>query len=234
MKNVLAIRHVAFEDLGSFEPLLAARGYALRYADAGLDDLAALDPEAPDLLIVLGGPIGACEEDTYPFLRDELALIERRLARQLPLLGICLGAQLIARSLGARVYPAREKELGFAPIALTAEGARSCLHPYAADGTVLHWHGDTFDLPRGAVRLASTAICENQAFSYGPAALALQFHIEAPAQGFERWLVGHAHELSSLGLSVPSLREQAGNLAPALAAKAARTLAAWLAQTDMA
>ena len=104
-KTAVAIRHVAFEDLGVFRETLEQRGYAVRYVEAGVDDLRALDAAAPDLLVVLGGPIGVYEHATYPFLKDEIALIERRLANGKPLLGICLGAQLIARAAGADVYP---------------------------------------------------------------------------------------------------------------------------------
>src|ERR1700744_18182 len=151
-KTVLALRHVAFEDLGAFETTLQDGGYTIRYADLGLDDLSSF--EAPDLLAVLGGPIGVYENDLYPFLNDEIALIGRRLQAGLPTLGICLGAQLMARALGARVYPGRGKEIGWKPLTLTAAG-RESLAPL--DGLpVLHWHGDTFDLPDGAANLAST------------------------------------------------------------------------------
>src|SRR6185437_10303176 len=146
MSTILALRHIAFEDLGSFERVLKARGEVIRYIDAATDDFAVLPHDAPAPLFVLGGPIGAYEEALYPFLIDELRFIEKRLAARLPIFGICLGAQLIARALGARVYPAPVKELGWAPITLTGAGTRSVLKPLGS-GPVLHWHGDTFDLP---------------------------------------------------------------------------------------
>jgi GMP synthase (glutamine-hydrolysing) len=105
MKTAIAIRHVHFEDLGSLEPALERAGYRIRYADYGVDDIAALDPVAPDLVVVLGGPIGAYEDDLYPNLKHELNLLEMRLGANRPTIGICLGAQLMARALGARVYP---------------------------------------------------------------------------------------------------------------------------------
>ena len=227
MATVIAIRHVAFEDLGSFESVLKARGHDIRYVDAATDDLAALAHDAPDPLFVLGGPIGAYEEALYPFLKDELRFIEKRLAAELPIFGICLGAQLMARALGARVYPAPAKELGWAPIALTEDGQRSVLKP-VGNGPVLHWHGDTFDLPQGATRLASTALCENQAFSLGTNALALQFHIEVEAKGLERWYVGHTMELAAAKIAVTALRAQSQELAPAAVVRGTACLTAWL------
>jgi GMP synthase (glutamine-hydrolysing) len=227
MSTILALRHVAFEDLGSFEIVLKARGHDIRYVDAATDDLAALPHDRPEPLFVLGGPIGAYEESLYPFLKDELRFIENRLAAKLPIFGICLGAQLMARALGASVYPAPAKELGWAPIALTEAGQASALKPLGS-GPVLHWHGDTFDLPQGATRLASTALCENQAFGFGANALALQFHIEAEAQGLERWYVGHTMELAATKIAVPGLRAQSRELAPAAVARGNACLTAWL------
>ena len=230
MKTALAIRHVPFEDLGAFGPALAQRGFAVRYAEAG--EIVRRE-EYENLLIILGGPIGANDEETYPFLRDELALIERRLKRGAPTLGICLGAQMIAKVIGAKVYPARAKEIGVAPIRLTPDGEASCLAPFKAAPLTLHWHGDTFDLPRGAERLASTEICENQAFAFGPKVAGFQFHPEASPVGFERWLVGHSHELAAAGIDPRRLRADMGEHGPALAAKGAEVLHRWIDQADL-
>lgn len=226
-KSALAIRHVAFEDLGSFGPLLEQRGYGVRYADAGYDDLA---DAACDLLVMLGGPIGANDEADFPFIRDELRLIEARVSRGQPVLGICLGAQLIARALGAPVYRAKAKEIGFAPLSLTEAGRRSCLAPLA-DLPVLHWHGDTFDLPHGARHLAATDICPHQAFAWGAedTVLALQFHPEVTARGLERWFIGHSGELAATGLSVTALRTDAARHGAALERAAGDLVGRWLA-----
>jgi GMP synthase (glutamine-hydrolysing) len=182
MKSAIAIRHVHFEDLGSLEPALERASYEVRYADYGVDDIAVLDPVAPDLVVVLGGPIGAYEDDLYPSLKHELKLLEMRLGANRPTIGICLGAQLMARALGARVYPTGLKEIGWGPLILRPAGCESAIRHLGEDDTaMLHWHGDTFDLPAGATLLASTEICANQAFSWGRHALAFQFHPEATA-----------------------------------------------------
>ena len=230
--SVVALRHVHFEDLGNFAPVLKRHGYRITYHDVGVGTLSSFDPLKPDLLVVLGGPISVYEEDKYPFLREELTLLATRLAGDRPTLGVCLGSQLIARALGARVYPIGIKEIGFAPIRLTPEGLRSCLSTFAEDGMVLHWHGDTFDLPERAIRLACTDICVNQAFAYGPKVLGLQFHPEVLLPGFERWLIGHACELAAAGQSVPELRAAAKRYAPVLARKAEALLDHWFGEID--
>src|ERR1700730_10602719 len=203
MKTAIAIRHVHFEDLGSLEPALERAGYQIRYADCAVDDIAALDPVAPDLVVVLGGPIGAYETDFYPSLKDELYLLEMRLRANRPTIGICLGAQLMARALGTRVYPAGFKEIGWGQITLRPAGCESAVRHLGQDNTaVLHWHGDTFDLPTGATLLASTEICRNQAFSWGRGALGLQFHPEAKAARLEQWFIGHAYEIAGAKVSI--------------------------------
>src|SRR5688572_2204147 len=214
IKSAAVIRHVAFEDLGSLAELLAERGYRSRYLEAGVDALDGAGVRDADLLIVLGGPIGAYEEHLYPFLRDELGLLEARLGADRPTLGICLGAQLMARALGARVYAGGQKEIGFFPITLSERGEKSALA--AVSGPVLHWHGDTFDLPEGAVQLASSALYPQQAFSWKGRGLAVQFHVEATRRGLERWLIGHACELGAAGIDVRALRAAADENATGL------------------
>ena len=156
-------------------------------------------------------------------------MLERRLAADLPTLGICLGAQLMARALGARVYPGPGKEIGWSPLTLTEAGHASPLVHLAGDKTsMLHWHGDTFDLPEGATLLASTDLCRHQAFSWGRAALGFQCHPEAQAAALERWLIGNACEIAGAGLSVPRLREDATRFGPTLETQGTKCFADWL------
>jgi len=227
--TALAIRHVPFEDLGSFTPVLRERGFILGYRDAGLDDLKARDLFDADLLIVLGGPIGVYETRDYPFLAGEIATVERRLKAGRPVLGICLGSQLMAKALGARVYKGRRKEIGWSALEITAAGRLSPLRALGRRTQVLHWHGDTFDLPKRATLLASTKLCEHQAFAWGERALALQFHAEATAHGLERWFIGHAAEIAAArGVDVQTLRRQTRRAAPRLEERGPRVLQAWL------
>ncbi len=229
MKRAVAVRHVAFEDLGLLSGVLQAGAYSPAYADAGVDTLGDIRLDQDDVLVVLGGPISAFDDERYPFLVDELRLIEQCLRRRVPVLGICLGAQLVARALGVSVYPGIVKEIGFASVQLTVEGRSSCLgHLEQAMSPVLHWHGDTFDLPVGAVRLAVTSATPNQAFSMGKRVLALQFHIEVDPAQFERWLVGHTGELTAEHIDVPTLRADAGRHAAAIASSGRTILQAWL------
>jgi|SRR5579885_713058 GMP synthase (glutamine-hydrolysing) len=227
--TALAIRHVPFEDLGSFVPVLRERGFAVGYRDAGLDDLGARELVDADLLIVLGGPIGVYETREYPFLKGEIAVVERRLKTGRPVLGLCLGSQIMAKALGARVYKGKRTELGWSPLVLTDAGRKSVLAELGPRTSVLHWHGDTFDLPREAELLASTRLYANQAFAWRRHALALQFHVETTVRGLERWYVGHALEIASTrGVHLGRLRRETRRLGPRLAERGPRLLKAWL------
>jgi len=232
MKTAIAIRHIAFEDLGVFEDVLLAKGFQVRYLEAGRDDLSSLDTLEPELLVLLGGPIGAYEEDLYPFLSDEMRLAEQRLSSGQPLLGICLGAQVMARALGARVYPGRAKEIGWTALTLSAAGRSGPTSHLSPELTsMLHWHGDTFDLPPGATLLASTPITKNQVYAWGDGALAFQCHPEVRAQFIERWLVGHACELAQAGIRPAALREATAKFGPALEVQGRKCFEEWLAET---
>jgi len=229
-KTAVIIQHVLFEDIGHFAQPLQNCDYRLQVLEAHLIDWALFDPLYADLLIVLGGPIGVNDQAEYPFLRQELAALQQRLRAKQPTLGICLGAQLIASALGAAVYPAQEKEIGWHPVRLTQAGHASPLATLG-DAPVLHWHGDTFDLPPEAVLLAATEICPHQAFALETYCLALQFHPEVTTSGLERWFIGHTHEIHhSPGLSVARLREDTLRYAPGLKVRGEELLSTWLAQ----
>ena len=232
MPLTLALRHVAFEDLGTFEAVLLSRGHEVRYVDVPTEGVATLSADDADLLVVLGGPIGAYEDDAYPFLVDETRLVRDRLLSARPILGLCLGAQIIARALGARVYPGT-KEIGWEPVTLTTEGQGACL-AHLGDAAVLHWHGDTFDLPDGARHLASTAACANQAFAWQSHALALQFHVEAGGKSLERWFVGHTAEIvATPGVTVEQLRADTARYSERIEAAGAACFGAWLDEVGL-
>jgi len=231
MKTALAITHVAFEDLGSLAGVLKNCDFSIEYCDATTADLQSIDACAPDLLVVLGGPIGVYESASYPFVHDEIALLSKRLARRLPTLGICLGSQLMAAALGGRVHPGGNgKEIGWAPVFAAPDAqASNPLRPlFEPDVKVLHWHGDTFELPAEVRLLASSAQYPYQGFAVGEYALALQFHAEAQATALERWYVGHACELAHAGIDVSVLRAQSREEAPKLELQATLLWKGWL------
>lgn len=228
-KKARIITHVAFEDLGSFEQTLNEADFEIEYLCAASDDLDRIKPESDELLIVLGGPISVNDVRAYPFLNTELDILKQRLEADKPTLGICLGAQLIAKALGAEIYPGEQKEIGWSPIRLTDAGSRSALRHLVGDGvSVLHWHGETFDLPENAGLLASSELYPNQAFEYGKA-LALQFHPEVTPRGLEQWYIGHTGEIHQTeGVSVDQLRDDARQFGDTLQARAYLFLNEWL------
>ncbi len=231
MRRAVVIQHVAFEDLGTLEPALRAAGFAIETLQAGVADLSHLTGDAPELLIVLGGPIGVYEQLFYPFLEDEIALLRARLGLHRPTLGICLGAQLMATALGAEVFPGEQgKEIGWSPLVPRIPAHRpNPLAPLLDSGVhVLQWHGDTFTLAAQATHLAGSSRYPNQAFSVGNFGLALQFHAEVQAAQMERWYIGHAAELAQAGISVPALREQGRQHGQALERAAASLWRSWL------
>jgi GMP synthase-like glutamine amidotransferase len=185
--KVLAFRHVPFEDLGLIAPALAERGIAYEYVDLHLPGAVAPDASRADGLIFMGGPMSVNDELAY--LRAEEQMIRDAAARGVPLLGVCLGSQLIARALGARVFRNPVKEIGWFDIDFTAAASGDALFGgLPPRETVFHWHGETFDLPPGARLLASSRACANQAYRVGSNIYATQFHLEVTPAIIEDWV----------------------------------------------
>lgn len=193
--NVHYLQHVAFEGLGSIEDWVRRGGHTLGATHFYRGDpLPAVD--AVDLLVVMGGPMNIYEEADHPWLVDEKRFIEQAIAAGRRVLGICLGAQLVADVLGARVYANAEKEIGWFPVEKTESAAASRLFAaLPAQLDVFHWHGDTFDIPAGAVHVARSAGCANQAFVYDERVVGLQFHLETTPASARQIIAHGANEL---------------------------------------
>ena len=173
--KVHVLQHVPFEGIGSMASWLAERNAAISSTRFFENPVLPI-PEGLDLVIAMGGPMSVNDEATLPWLRPEKEFVRAAVAHGVPVIGICLGAQLIASALGARVYRNAAKEIGWVPIRATAGGADTFCFPEQC--TVFYWHGETFDLPAGAVRLAQSAACQNQAFQFKRHVIGLQFHLE--------------------------------------------------------
>jgi GMP synthase (glutamine-hydrolysing) len=186
VKEVFAFRHVAHEHLGSIADCLARRAVPFRYIDLPQSDSLPVDLDQSLGLIFMGGPMSA--NDPFPYVRRELYLISQALRSGLPMMGVCLGSQLIAKAAGSPVYRNSAKEIGWYPVYPTPEAASdpltACLAP---SETVFHWHGETFDLPAGAVWLARSELCAHQAFRLGDRVYGFQFHFEVTAEMIAEW-----------------------------------------------
>jgi GMP synthase (glutamine-hydrolysing) len=208
--HVHYLQHVSYEPPAAIADWARARGHELRGTRLFEND-SLPDPDAPDLLVVMGGPMGVYDEDEHPFLLDERNLISTVHEAGTPVLGVCLGAQLLAAALGADVYPHERSEIGWYPVDMTPTAANSPLAPLGDQFTALHWHGDTYDLPEGATQLARTDICDQQAYLVGNS-LGLQFHLEATPESL-RALVEASGDLGA-GEYVQSREELLADDAP--------------------
>ncbi|GAA6212050.1 glutamine amidotransferase [Hyphomicrobiales bacterium 4NK60-0047b] len=228
-KLCIAVRHLQFEGLGVFEEPVAKAGYEIQYIDAPVEKLDRA--YEADLLFILGGPCGVYEDELYPYIKDELALAKHRIDHQLSMVGVCLGAQIIAAAAGAKVYPGPNgKEIGWGPISLTEGGRNGPLSPLLLrEARMFHWHGDTFDLPKGATLLASSELYENQIYSLGNNILGFQSHPELDPQNIEHWLIGHACELAHTPqVDLLQIRADTKRYGDSLRANGVEALSNWL------
>jgi GMP synthase (glutamine-hydrolysing) len=229
MKRALIVRHTPFEGAAGFRLPIEQAGYEFHRINVSDPEFPSFDWLEPDLVVVMGGPMGVYERAAFPWIDGEVVGLAMRIAAGRPTLGVCLGSQMIAAALGSKVYPGEVKEVGFAPVTLTVAGMKSPLR-HVAEVPVLHWHGDTFDLPPGAERLAETEAYANQAFRIGDTLLALQFHPEMGEDPrFAEWLGNEAY-IKAAGTDPGKLAADHDRLGPAAVEAGRLLLAEWLAQ----
>ena len=227
-KSALIIRHVPHEGVAAYRQPIEAAGYHVDRVDVADPAFATLDLREPDLLIMMGGPMGVYEQDRYPWITCQIRQLALRLEADRPTLGVCLGAQMMAAALGADVYPGPVKEVGFHPVRLRDTALASPLR-HLVDVPVLHWHGDTFTLPSDVELLASSHLYDDQAFRRGPNILALQFHAEMGTDPrFDDWIAQWPESVVEAGGDETSLRAAHDSLGPAAAAAGQAMTADWL------
>ncbi len=192
-KDILVLKHIDIEGPGSIEEFFRDTAWNLRVIDLSREKLWVKDINDADAIISLGGPMNVYEESKYPFLKDEDEFLKKALGEEIPILGICLGAQILAKACGAEVKEALRKEIGWHKVILTEEGMRDPLFGnMPAQFTVFQWHEDMFDIPEGAAHLAESPACRNQAFRMGKNAYGVQFHVEVNAEIIETWIGAYA------------------------------------------
>jgi GMP synthase-like glutamine amidotransferase len=201
--RVHILQHVEFEGPGAAKAWLTAQGARVDYTRFFAPQAKLPDPRTLDLIIAMGGPMSVNDEDKYPWLQEEKRFLSEAIRHGTPVLGICLGAQLIAAACGSKVTAARSREIGWHPIS-AVDGDDSGCFSFPPQTTAFHWHGETFDLPAGAVHLARSAACENQAFQLGRSVVGLQFHLEAIPDSVELLIRNCGQELADGGPWVQS------------------------------
>ena len=228
VKSALIIRHVPVEGIAGYRQPIEAAGYHLDRIDVADPAFGTLDLTEPDLVIMMGGPMSVYEADQHPWISCQLRRLRLRLERDLPTLGVCFGAQMIAAALGGRVYPGPAPEVGFDLVDVQADAKTGPLR-HLAGVPVLHWHGDTFTLPEGAELLASSARYAHQAFRRGSNVLALQFHAEMGLDPrFDTWLDCWPDAVAAAGADSAQLRDAYRELGPATVAAGQAVIAEWL------
>jgi GMP synthase-like glutamine amidotransferase len=203
--KIHCLQHVAFENPGTIAEWAAVNKHSVRYTYFFEHNFILPDVNDIDTLLIMGGYMNVDEEEKFPWLKEEKNFIKEVIAAGKKVIGICLGSQLIASALSCKVYPGKEKEIGFFPVQFTNEAMDNSLfshfkNPY----TVFHWHGDTFDLPAGSQLIASTDVCNHQAYLTGNNVLGLQFHFEMNEPVIEDMLLHDGHELNERGPFISS------------------------------
>lgn len=230
MKRALVIRHIPVEGVAGFRAPIEAAGFTIERIDVTDPAFAGVDFIAPDLVVMMGGPMGVYEMAAHPWIEGHIQRLSDRLALDRPTLGVCLGAQMIAAALGARVYPGDHQEVGFASVDLHPRAAETPLR-HLAGLPMLHWHGDTFDLPAGTELLASTSAYSHQAFRRGSNLLALQFHAEMGEDPrFDSWLGKWPEAIAAAGRTQAEMRDDHAAHGPNAVAAGRRMIAEWLAE----
>ncbi|TFC87917.1 glutamine amidotransferase [Cryobacterium sp. TMT1-21] len=230
-RTAVVLRHDATIHLGNLEPVLLEYGYTVRYVDTLTEDVRAIDPEAADLLVVLGGEMGVYEADRFPALHDEVELLRQRLTAARPVFGVCLGAQLMANALGSRVYRGPTNEIGYRAVEPTTAGADSPVR-HVAGVPVFQWHSDTFDLPDTVTRLAGSPQYGNEAFAIGNWALAVQFHPEVTDEMHEVWLIASEAEVAAEGFDPAALRRDRERYSSGMQRASRAMFSEWLGGLD--
>jgi GMP synthase (glutamine-hydrolysing) len=231
-KTALIIRHVPYEGVAGYREPIEAAGYKIDRIDVADPAFSTLDLRQHDLLIMMGGPMGVYEQDRYPWIGCQLRRLALRLEADMPTLGVCFGAQMMAAALGADVFAGPVKEVGFHPVQVH-DGALDGPLRHIVDVPILHWHGDTFTLPCDVELLASSHVYEHQAFRRGSNILALQFHAEMGLdQRFDAWISEWPESVVEAGGDEASLRAAHDRHGPAAVAAGQAMIAEWLAGLD--
>jgi GMP synthase (glutamine-hydrolysing) len=227
-KSALIIRHVPHEGVAGFRAPIEAAGYGVSRIDVADPAFSGVDLREPDLLIMMGGPMGVYEQETYPWIACQLKRLAQRLDADRPTLGVCFGAQMIAAALGADVYAGPAKEVGFHPVTIHVDAQDTPLR-HLTGVPVLHWHGDTFTLPDNVELLASSHVYDHQAFRRGSNLLALQFHAEMGLDPrFHAWIEQWPEAVTEAGGDLDSLLTAHEAHGPTAVAAGQAMIADWL------